>query len=236
MERIHAARIILFGVGGVGSWCAESLVRTGFIHLTLVDADLVCATNCNRQLMATSQTVGQVKVEAMRQRLLELNPEADIQAIQAFYHPETSAEFHLETYDFIIDAIDSVPDKAHLILTATSLPRTTRFYSSLGAALRIDPLQVRRAEFWQVKGDALARALRNRFKKEKTFPKRKFTCIYSEEVPMTNRGEDFTAATASAEEGALVRKQHVNGSLSPVTGTFGLAIASSVISDILSSL
>lgn len=233
MERIRAARVIIFGVGGVGSWCAESLVRTGFVHLTLVDADVVCATNCNRQLMATPATVGQVKVEAMRQRLLELNPEADIQAIQAFYHPETSDSFHLADYDFIIDAIDSVADKAHLILTATSLTREHHFYSSLGAALRVDALQVRRAEFWQVKGDALARALRTRFKKQKTFPARKFTCIYSEEVPMANRGEELTAASASAEAAALVRKQHVNGSLSPVTGTFGLAITSQVLADIM---
>lgn len=233
IQRMAEARVIIFGVGGVGSWCAECLVRTGFRQLTIVDADNVCVTNCNRQLMATAATIGEPKVEALRRRLLEINPDAQILAIQAFYHRETANEFHLEAYDFIIDAIDSVADKAALILQATSLPRTTRFYSSLGAALRIDPLAVRKAEFWNVKGDALARALRTRFKKDKTFPSRKFTCVYSEEPARTNRGEDSTSASTTAEQGTFVPKSHVNGSLCSVTGTFGFVIAGLVIADVV---
>lgn len=232
LQRMAEARVIIFGVGGVGSWCAECLLRTGFKHLTLVDSDHVCVTNCNRQLMATTRTIGQVKVEALRQRLLEINPDADVTAIEAFYHPETAGQFHLETYDYIVDAIDSVADKADLILRSTSLPKHIRLYSSLGAALRIDPLKVRMAEFWSVKGDALARALRNRFKKQKTFPQRKFQCVYSEEVPMANQGEDVAAVTAHAELGTAVPKTHVNGSLCPVTATFGMVIASRIINDV----
>lgn len=232
LGRMSTARVLIFGVGGVGSWCAECLVRTGFRHLTIVDADRVCVTNCNRQLMATANTVGDVKVEAMRRRLLEVNPDAEITAIEAFYHPEAADQFHLADYDFIIDCIDSLADKADLILRATGLPRTTHFYSSLGAALRTDPLQVRKSEFWSVKGDALARALRNRFKKQHTFPSRKFTCVYSEEVARSNRGEDAVSVTASAEEGARVVKANVNGSLCPVTATFGLVLASLVIADV----
>ena len=107
MERIASKRVLLFGVGGVGSWCAESLVRTGIMHLTLVDADCVNITNVNRQLMATTQTVGRVKVEALRARLLEINPDAEITPIQKLFTAENAAEFQLDSYDYIIDCIDS---------------------------------------------------------------------------------------------------------------------------------
>ena len=122
MERIAQKRVIVFGVGGVGSWCAESLVRSGIRQLTIVDFDSVDVTNVNRQLMATTKTVGQVKVEALKERLLTINPSAEITALQKTFTEETAGEFHLEDYDYIIDAIDSLKDKAALILLATSLP------------------------------------------------------------------------------------------------------------------
>lgn len=233
VDRMATVRVIIFGVGGVGSWCAECLIRTGIKHLTIVDADDVCVTNCNRQLEATPQTIGQVKVEAMRRRLLEVNPDAEVTALCAFYHPETADHFHLDQYDYIIDCIDSLADKADLIRRATALPRTTRLYSSMGAALRLDPLRVRSGEFWTIQGDALARALRTRFKREHSFPARRFTCVYSDEPAMTNQGEDLTLATAAAEQGTAVPRSRPNGSLCPVTGTFGFALASLVIRDIV---
>lgn len=226
--KLRSARVLLFGTGGVGSWCAEALVRTGILHLTIVDSDSVSQSNCNRQLMATSRTVGQVKVDALRERLLEINPEADIIALNMEYTPSTAGSFRLETYDYIIDAIDSLPEKADLILRATALPYV-RFYSSMGAALRIDPFMIRRAEFWKVKGDALARALRNRFKREKRFPARKFTCIYSEEPPMPNMGEVPDGETAGHQ------KVQVNGSLCHITASFGMAIAGCVVEDIVNN-
>ena len=185
MERIAQQRVIIFGVGGVGSWCAESLVRSGVRHLTIVDSDLVCITNVNRQLMATTQTVGQVKVEALKERLLTINPDAEITALQQIFSEETAASFQLETYDYIIDAIDSLKDKATLILLACQTQ--ARLFSSMGAALKLDPTRIQVTEFWKVKGDPLARALRNKFKKEKVFPKRKFQCVYSDEL-LENRG------------------------------------------------
>ena len=106
VDRLSDLRVIVIGVGGVGSWCAEGLVRSGIRHLTIVDSDRVCITNVNRQLMATMQTVGMVKVEALRQRLLSINPHAEIQAWQKIYSAETAADFHLEDYDYIVDAID----------------------------------------------------------------------------------------------------------------------------------
>ena len=119
MSRIAEKRVIIFGVGGVGSWCAESLVRSGIRHLTIVDSDSVCASNINRQLMATTETVGCVKVDVLRERLLTINPAAEITAIHEFFTAETADSFHLDTYDYIIDAIDSLKDKALLILMAT---------------------------------------------------------------------------------------------------------------------
>lgn len=229
MNRISTARVILFGVGGVGSWCAESLVRSGIQHLTIVDADIVNPSNCNRQLMATRSTLGMVKTEAMRQRLLDINPDLDLVTCHQFYNEENASQFHLEQYDYVIDAIDSLSDKALLVLQATEAGKRnhhTRFFSSMGAALRIDPLRVRTAEFWKVKGDALARALRAKFKRKQIFPAMKFQCVYSEEPPRENQGD--TDETLDPAFG----KVHVNGSLSHVTMVFGAALAGLVIQDL----
>lgn len=222
MKRISESRIIIFGIGGVGSWVAESLVRTGVRSLTLVDSDTVSPTNINRQLPATTLTIGEPKVETARRRLLEINPDADIRAVRMFYSEDTAAEIDLSEYDYIVDAIDSLKDKALLILNATA--SGAKFYSSMGAALKMDPMRIRTAEFWNVKGCPLARALRNRFKKEQKFPKRKFLCVYSDEL-LENKVE--TDETCSY-------KARINGSLSHITGIFGLTIAGEIIKDICS--
>ena len=107
VDAFKRLRVIVFGVGGVGGWCAESLVRSGVGHLTVVDSDRVCASNVNRQVMATSRTVGQVKVEALRARLLEINPAADVEAVARVYSAETAATFDLGSFDYVVDAIDS---------------------------------------------------------------------------------------------------------------------------------
>ena len=162
MEVIASKRVIIFGVGGVGSWCAESLVRSGIEQLTIVDSDRVCMTNVNRQLMATTKTVGKVKVDVLKERLLDINPAANITAIQDIYSAETAESFHLSSYDYIIDAIDSLKDKADLILRATKTD--AKFFASMGAALKMDPTKISVAEFWKVKGCPLAAALRRKFK------------------------------------------------------------------------
>lgn len=214
MERIGSARVIIFGVGGVGSWCAESLVRSGVCHLTIVDSDCVCPTNINRQLMATTRTVGQVKVEALKEHLLLVNPAAEIESRAERFNAGTAESFHLEEYDYIIDAIDSLPDKQLLIEMAC---RTrARFFSSMGAALKLDPTRIRVAEFWKVQGCPLARALRQRFKKQQRYPARKFLCVYSDEL-LKNRMED---------------EEHANGSLMHITATFGLTIAGLVLKEL----
>jgi tRNA A37 threonylcarbamoyladenosine dehydratase len=244
MERIAAARVVIFGVGGVGSWCAESLVRSGVSHITIVDSDRVCVTNINRQLMATIPTVGAVKVEALRQRLLSINPNVEVDARQQIYSAETADSFDLESYDYIIDAIDSLENKALLIRRATASGR--KFYSSMGAALKMDPTKISVAEFWKVQGCPLARALRQKFKRSKEFPRRKFLCVYSPEL-MQNRGVNHSCGTSAclcpkAKVGpgdpALVNhewcssKAQINGTMAHTTAIFGFMLAGLVMQDL----
>ena len=215
MRRIREKRVIIFGVGGVGSWCAESLVRSGITKLTIVDSDRVSVTNINRQLMATTETIGQVKVDALRERLLTINPSADVTALQQVFTAETASTFALEEYDYIIDAIDSLKDKALLILMACQTG--AKLCSSMGAALKLDPTRIKTAEFWKVTGDPLARALRNRFKRDGVFPKRKFQCVYSDEL-LENK-----APIDPDDRG--------NGSIVHITAVFGFVLAGLVVQD-----
>ena len=223
MDHIAHAKVIIFGTGGVGGWCAECLVRSGLCHLTIVDSDCISITNCNRQVMATSQTIGEVKVEVLRQRLLEINPQANITAIQQTYSAETKDDFHLQDYDYVIDAIDSLKDKIQLIMHATSIPSLTLF-SSMGAALRTDPFAVKTAEFWKVRNDTLAAIMRKRMRQRGLIPQKKFMCVYSDELPQPNRGN--TDETCSY-------KTQVNGTMCHVTAIFGFSLAGLLINDII---
>lgn len=244
MQSAAQARIIIFGVGGVGSWCAESLVRSGIEHLTIVDSDRVCVTNVNRQLMATCRTIGKVKVDALRDRLLEINPSANITAIQEIYSEETSEQFHLDQYDYIIDCIDSLKDKCALLLNATRHNATV--YSSMGAALKIDPTQIKVAEFWKVRGCPLGAALRKKMKRSKVKPSKKVMCVYSEEL-LDNCGSNTSCGTerclcpktkAGPGREDLVNhewctsKAQINGTLAHITAIFGFTLAGLLIQDI----
>lgn len=230
LRQLASTRVIIFGVGGVGSWCAEGLVRTGVTHLTIVDSDLVSATNVNRQDMATSRTIGQVKVEAMKKRLLEINPSAQITAIKGLYSPETADDFNLNEYNFVVDAIDSLKDKAFLILKACE--SSAKFFSSMGAALKIDPTRIHVAEFWNVRGCPLAAAIRKKFKKNGTLPAKKFLCVYDDEV-LPNLGAAIDPDSAVAE--GQPKKAVINGTTMPVTAIFGLTLAGLIIKDIYGS-
>lgn len=223
MDRMQRARVILFGVGGVGSWCAESLVRSGICRLTLVDSDRVSPTNINRQLPATVRTVGRQKVDVLRERFMEINPDAEIEAVASAYNAETSDAFRLETYDYILDAIDSLSEKVHLIRTATGLPRAT-FFSSMGAALKLDPQRIRVAPFSRVAGCPLAAALRRRLKQGEP-PAHDFLCVYSDEV-LENRGTLPSDTDASVWD---ARKARINGTIAHTTAIFGFTLASLVV-------
>ena len=217
-ERLQQTKVILFGVGGVGGWCAEALVRTGLQHLTIVDFDVVADTNINRQVVATASNIGLPKVEEMRKRLLTIAPEADIVAIHQRYSADTAEQFDLSQYDIIIDAIDSVEDKILLIHNATATEAV--LLSSMGAGRKLDPQQIRVAEFWKVEGCPLARALRTKMKKTGVLPLRKFQCVYSAESTSSPLGGGLVGAT---------------GSLAPVVGTFGFTLASLTINSQLNN-
>ena len=213
MKRLSSKHVIIFGVGGVGSWCAESLIRSGIRQLTIVDSDVVCESNINRQLMATTKTIGQAKVDVLRERLLSINPNAEITALQQVFNEETAESFHMGNYDYVVDAIDSLKDKALLILMACK--ENVGFFSSLGAALKMDSTRIRVTEFWKVSGDPLARALRKRFKHNGQYPSRKFLCVYSDEL-LQNLGE---------------KTDRGNGTLVHITAIFGFTLAGLIVQD-----
>ena len=222
MEALRRQRVIVFGVGGVGSWCAESLVRSGIGRLTLVDNDRVCASNLNRQLMATTRTLGQPKAEALQRRLLDIHPEAAVDARVERYTAETCDTFALDAYDYVVDAIDSLDCKALLILRACESP--ARLVSSMGAARKMDPTRISVAEFWKVRGCPLAAALRHRFRRSGQLPARRFPCVYSEEL-LPNAGAD--------SPDRLPEPGHPNGTIAHATAIFGFTLAGLIVQDVL---
>lgn len=246
MRKLSGTSVIIFGVGGVGSWCAEGLIRSGVTRLTIVDSDRICITNVNRQLMATTRTVGMVKVDALKEHLLTINPNADITAIQRIYCKETAGEFNLNDYDYVVDAVDSLKDKVLLILNASS--SRAKFYCSLGAALKIDPTRIHVAEFWSVRGCPLGAALRKKMKQAGTLPQKKFLCVYDDEV-LPNRGHCRSCGTEKCMcpksvdgpgDKALLNhewcssKAQINGTTAHITSIFGMTLAGLIIQDIYS--
>ena len=208
-EKLHTKKVALFGVGGVGSFCLEALVRTGVGEIHIFDSDCVETTNLNRQIIATTDTLGEAKVEAAKKRCESINKEAKIVPFKVFYSPENSAEFDLAQYDYIIDAIDSVPSKIELILKtqASGVP----IISSMGTGNKLDPTAFKIADIYKTEGCPLARVMRYELKKSGI---KKLKCLYSPEKPI------------KTENGKV-------GSAVFVTGTAGLIIAGEVIKDLL---
>lgn len=219
VKKISGQKVIIFGLGGVGSWAAEGLVRSGFEHITLVDADKISVTNLNRQLPALNSTIGEFKADVLKKRLSDINPKAEIIAVNGIFTKETAESFHLDDFDVIIDAIDSLTDKAELILRACKTE--AYFISSMGAALKLDPLKIQVSEFWKVSGCPLARALRQKFKRMKTFPAKKFQCVFSGEL-LENKKVDNN-------EELKFNKAKINGSMVHITAVFGFFIVGEVV-------
>ncbi|MBR6378644.1 MAG: tRNA threonylcarbamoyladenosine dehydratase [Fibrobacter sp.] len=210
LQKLADLRIIIFGVGGVGSVCAESLIRSGVCNLTMVDSDVVVESNINRQLPALNSTLGRPKVEVLRERFLDINPGADIVALQARYSAETREQFVFKSYDVVIDAIDSLSPKTDLLVTASEAG--CRVFCSLGAAGKLDPTKVRTSSIWETTGCPLGKLVRNGLRKREFHGD--FMAVYSQE-PSQLKGK--------AGEPVVL------GSAMPVTAAFGLALSSLVI-------
>jgi tRNA A37 threonylcarbamoyladenosine dehydratase len=240
MEALARLRVIVFGVGGVGSWCAEALARSGAGHIALVDSDTVCVTNINRQVQATAATVGQFKVAALKKRLLEINPACNVTAYGKVFSRETAPSFGIEDADYVIDAIDSISHKLDLIehTVTAGIP----LFSSMGMAQKLDPTRIKTADIWDTRGCPLARLVRGGLWKRDF--QGHFTVVYSEERLPLSAGVALACgsercmcpARNSAGPDAPVEwcssKKVINGSSVTVTAVAGMILASLVIRNV----
>ena len=230
-DHLQRVRVILFGAGGVGGWCAEALVRTGVKHLTIVDFDVVNPSNINRQVVATRDNIGAPKVKELQKRLLAINPDAEITTINQRYSAQTAETFDFNSYDYVLDAIDSVKDKA-LLLYRASLSHATVF-SSMGAGRKMDTTAVRVTAFKKVEGCPLARAVRHQLKNLQLQ-----TSYF--QLPTSNIQLPIPSDRALGLRTSNIlcvwspELSSTSGTLAPVVMTFGSALANFVIRDIAS--
>ncbi len=191
MEKLKNSRVAVFGIGGVGGYVCEALVRSGVGAFDLIDDDKVCLTNLNRQIIATRKTVGKYKTEVMRDRILEINPQADVRLHQCFFLPENSDEFPFEEYDYVVDAVDTVTAKIELVMKAQAM--NVPIISSMGAGNKLDGSMFRVADIYKTKVCPLAKVMRRELKKRGV---KKLKVVYSEEMP-TRPIEDMAISCRS---------------------------------------
>ena len=209
MEKLAAARVCIFGIGGVGGYVAEALARSGVGHLELVDNDVVCLSNLNRQIIATHETIGQYKVEVMKDRILSINPEAEVVTHKCFYLPETQERFDFTKFDYVVDAIDTVAGKIALAEQAEA--GGTPVISSMGAGNKLDATAFRVADIYETSVCPLAKVVRKELRKRGV---KKLKVVYSRELPVAERQETV-------------------GSVAFVPSVAGLIIAGEVVKDLL---
>lgn len=219
MERLGRCRVAVFGLGGVGGHTAEALARGGIGALDLIDSDTISLTNLNRQLLATHSTLGQLKVEAARNRLLDINPELQLRCWPVFYTPETAEQFDFSRYDYIVDAIDTVTGK--LCLAEHAFAVGTPIISCMGAGNRLDGTAFRVADISKTSVCPLARVMRRELKKRGISHMK---VVYSLEEALTPVGAE--------EEAAALGKRQIPGSTSFIPGIAGLLLAGEVIRDL----
>jgi tRNA A37 threonylcarbamoyladenosine dehydratase len=238
MERLFRSKVVIIGLGGVGSFAAESLARSGIGHLSLVDFDLVCVTNSNRQIQAVKGAVGKQKADVLADRLRLVNPQAEVDPVRAFYSKETSEELLGGNPDFVVDAIDNITAKCHLI--ATCKERGIPIISSTGASGRMDPTALAVADLAETKVDPLANAVREILRKKYGFPQKGsfgVPAVYSTEAPRSpeelhyDHGQGFRCVCPNSENGLheCEKRAMIYGTASFVTGAFGLACAGVVV-------
>ena len=234
MEHLSECRVAVFGVGGVGGYVCEALARSGVGALDLIDNDKVCLSNINRQIIATDKTVGRYKTEVMKERILDINPEAKVTTHTCFFLPENASDFPFEEYDYVIDAIDTVTSKIELVMQCQ---RTgTSIISSMGAGNKLDAAGFRVADIYKTDMDPLAKVMRRELKKRGV---KKLKVVYSKEKPLVpvpnaddGRGDSDCPPEAS---GSRTARRAIPGSTAFVPSVAGLIIAGEVIKDLISS-
>ena len=232
MEKLKGARVAVFGIGGVGGYVCEGLVRSGVGAFDLVDDDKVCLTNLNRQIIATRKTVGKYKVDVMRERMLEINPDCDVRVHKCFYLPETAAEFNFSDYDYVVDAVDTVTAKVTLVLEAQKAG--VPIISCMGAGNKLDPSRFRVADIYKTQGCPLARVMRTALRKRGV---KKLKVVYSDEIP-TRPIEDMSISCRShcicppGAKHTCTERRDIPGSTAFVPSVAGLIIAGEVVKDL----
>ena len=232
LERLHRARVAVFGIGGVGGYAVEALARGGIGALDLIDSDRVCATNINRQIIALHSTVGRPKVEAAKDRCMDIAPDMTVRTYQLFYTPETADRFDFRDYDYVIDAIDTVTAKIGLILQAQEAG--TPIISAMGAGNKLDPTMLEVADIYETSVCPLAKVMRHELRKRGV---EKLKVVYSREVPvMPPECPEFDCRfrerCGKDENPDCTRRHRVPGSTSFVPPAAGLIIAGEVIRDL----
>ncbi|MBF7095792.1 tRNA threonylcarbamoyladenosine dehydratase [Alkalibacter mobilis] len=232
LEKLRNSKIAIFGIGGVGSFTAEGLIRAGIENFLLVDADYVCDTNINRQIHATTKTIGKAKVEVMRDRMLEINPRAHIKIIQKFYTSENANEILNEPWDYVIDAIDTVSGKISLVETSKKLD--IPIISSMGAGNKLDPTKFEVADIYKTSVCPLAKVMRRELKNRGI---KDLKVVYSKEVPLKPLEEMVECKYSHHEtdkvQSVIRPKKQTPGSISFVPSVAGLIIAGEVVKDLI---
>ncbi len=244
LHRLMAARVLVVGVGGVGSFAAEALARSGVGNLVLIDFDKVCVTNTNRQLHTMKGTVGRHKVDVMAERLRLVHPTSQVEAIQKFYNQDSSDELLTGQIDYVIDCIDNLTAKAHLI--ATCLQRKLPIVSSMGAAARLDPTQIRVDDLSNTIKDPFARAVRKLLREQYDIDAVKgrpigAQAVFSIEEPIApsplayDEGVGFRCVCPGGKNGMhdCDRRARIDGTAAFLTGSFGLTAASVVVRELI---
>ena len=222
MEKLKKARVAVFGIGGVGGAAAEALARSGVGHFLLVDKDVVDVTNLNRQIIATVETVGRPKTEVMKERILSVNPEADVETRQCFYLPENAAEFDLTAFDYVVDAVDTVTAKLMLIDAAKKAG--VPVISAMGAGNKMDPSAFRVSELYETSVDPLAKVMRRECRKRGIGS---LPVVWSTEEPVVPE-----SAPEEENAGVPLRKD-TPASISFVPNAAGLVLAGKVVRDLI---
>ena len=232
MEKLAHSRVAVFGVGGVGGYVCEALARSGVGAFDLIDDDKVCLTNINRQIIATRKTIGKYKTEVMRERILDINPSADIRVYKCFFLPENADEFPFDEYDYVVDAVDTVTAKIELVMKAQE--KGVRIMSSMGAGNKLDASAFRVADIYKTKVCPLAKVMRRELKKRGI---KKLKVVYSEEKALTPLEDESISCRSNCvcppgTEHKCTDRRAIPGSVAFVPPVAGLIIAGEVIKDL----